>query len=70
MEADSLVLIANRELLSRTQSEMAKILKISEFAYRELESGTHGFNEKISRTYFEEIFNLTSEEIKIWMNMI
>ena len=34
------------------------------------ESGTHGFNEKISRTYFGEIFNLTREEMRIWMNMI
>lgn len=30
---------------------MAKILKISEFAYREPESGTHGFTEK----YLEHI---------------
>ena len=69
MEADSLFLIANRELLSRTQSEMAKILNMSELKYRELESGTHGFNAKFTKLDYAKIFNFTEGEIKIWFNL-
>ena len=70
MSADTCMLIAIREIDSRSIEEMAALLKMKISDYEELEAGTHGFNKKFTREDYCKILGLSMEEERLWMKMM